>query len=97
MDEKSMIERAVTRHGLTPDEWDEESENGLTARFNGEWIVLEEDEDRGLYDGDTGKLSACVVGAEEYGNQRVIFTFTPDSYEPDSGNEVVPFEDVEPA
>lgn len=97
MDERAMIERALARHGLNPDSWDEEAENGLTARFDNDWIVMEESEERGLYDGDTGKLSVCVVGAEEHGNQRVSFSFTPEGQDPDSGSEVEPFEDIEPA
>lgn len=96
MEDKQMIEDRLSKLGLVPDQWDPESENGLTARFDNDWVVVEEDESRGLYDGDVGKLSACVVGAPEHNNVRVSITFTPEGNDPDSGEEVVPFDDVEP-
>lgn len=85
MSEREMIEAAVARHGFTVKSWDPSHENGLTAML-GHFIVTEGDEDHGLYDGDTGTLDACVVGAAEYGNQRVSFSFVPEGC--DSGADV---------
>lgn len=87
MTDREMIEQALAHNGFTVERWDEENENGLTAVVAGTFTVIEEDEDRGLYDGDSGKLEVCVVGSAENRNQRVYFGFVPDGY--DEANEVV--------
>jgi hypothetical protein len=85
MTEQDMIARYAESHGFTVRGWRDDEENGLTAEL-GRFRVIEDDEDRGLYVDDEGRLEACVVGAAEYGNQRVALSFTPDGY--DSGNDV---------
>lgn len=91
-DEKDMISRAVERHGYSVQEW-REGEDGLEGVL-GQFRVIEEDEDTGLYDGDEGDLIASVVGAAEYGNQRVSFALLMEDY--DMANEVRDLTAVEP-
>lgn len=86
MDNKEMIEARCQREGLTIQAWDEEHENGLTAKLGRYTVVTPDYEDDGLYEGDEGELEACVVGAVQYGNQRVSFSFIPDGC--DGGPEV---------
>lgn len=78
MTEREMIEDACKRQDFTIQEWDEEHENGLTAKLGRYTVVTPDYEDDGLYEGDEGELTACVVGAEQYHNQRVSFSFIPD-------------------
>lgn len=102
MDEKEMIIAELKRHGIDPtpgtgsgDTWSEEDGRPVVT-LDGQWEVLADDEDRGLYEGDPGRVSATVVGATEYNNVRAIITFTPDANDPGTGVEVIPFDDVEP-
>ncbi len=77
----ALIAEALSRHGLVidlerGDRW-QDGENGTEAVMGGKWHAVEDDDERGLYaDGDDGVLSACVVGAPEFGNERVSITFT---------------------
>jgi len=84
--EREMIERACKEHGLTIQGWDEEHENGLTAKLGQYMVTTPDYEEDGLYEGDEGELTACVVGAAKYHNQRVSFSFIGEGM--DSGNEV---------
>ena len=86
MTDREMIEAYAKQHELTITGWDEEHENGLTALFGQYKVVTPDYEDDGLYEGDEGVLSACVVGAAQFRNQRVSLSFTPEGY--DIGNEV---------
>lgn len=94
MNDLERIEKEMDNLGLAYASLDE-TEDGIVATF-GRWLVIGENEDTGLYEGDRGVLSAQVVGAEKYGNVRVCWTFTPDDLDPFTGPEVVPFDDVEP-
>ena len=93
MTDRERIEEALAREGFTAQEWIEHPDNGLTAVV-GRFVVQTDDEDAGLYGGDEGKLDACVVGAEQYANQRVSWTFTAEGY--DEGNEVTDLSVLEP-
>jgi hypothetical protein len=93
MDAKAMIEAAADSHGLTILGWDQ-GESGLEAQLGRYLVVSDDCEDDGLYEGDEGDLTACVVGAEEYRNQRVSFTLTTEDVE--GGNEVRDLDVVEP-
>jgi hypothetical protein len=92
-DARERIEAALSRENLTAGEWRQSELDGLEAVVEGEWGVIDDDEDRGLFAGDRGQLTACVVGAPEHGNERVAFYFIPAGC--DSGDEVRPGEDVE--
>ncbi len=81
---KEMIERRLSREGWDAKSW-REGEDGLEAVI-GRFRVIEEVEDDGLYEGDEGELSACVVGSLKYHNESVAFGFTIDDY--DSHNTV---------
>jgi hypothetical protein len=74
---KEMIEAAVTARGLAVKDWRDDPDDGLTAVL-GRFRVAVEDEREGLYDGDEGVLIASVVGARQYGNERIYFGWTPD-------------------
>jgi len=51
------------------------------ALLKGRWVVIEEDEDAGLFGGDEGTVTASVVGSPKYGNERVFLGFTADGTE----------------
>lgn len=86
MTDKEMIEARAEQDGLAIRGWDEAHENGLTAKLGTYRVTTDDYEDDGLYSGDEGELTACIVGAEQYGNRRVSFSFTMEGY--DEGNEV---------
>lgn len=86
MNNKEMIEARCKQEGLTINSWDEEHENGLTAKLGRFVVTTDDDEDYGLYSGDEGELEACVVGSEQYNNRRISFSFVPDGL--DGGTEV---------
>lgn len=86
MTDKEMIEARCQQEGLTIQGWDEEHENGLTAKLGRYTVTTDDYEEAGFYIDDEGDLSACVVGSEQFGNRRVSFAFTPD--EMDMGNDV---------
>lgn len=76
MDEriKKMIEDEVSREGLSVRSWREDPLDGLTAVLGQHEVTGDEEEDKGLlYVGNRGTLEACVVGAQQYGNERVMF------------------------
>lgn len=87
MTDREMIEDYAEYTMLSIESWDEENENGLTALLSHRWVVVHGDEDRGLYEGDEGVLTLCVVGAERYGNRRVSLSFVADGM--DCGVEIV--------
>lgn len=86
MTDKEMIEQRCQKEGLPIQGWDEENENGLTAKLGSFTVVTDDYADDGLYIDDEGTLEACVVGAEEYHNRRVSFSFKTEGM--DSSNEV---------
>lgn len=57
--------------------------------------IVEEDEDRGFFEGDTGTLYISMVGAPEYGNERVCVSFWDYNFE-EPGAEIVDFDAIEP-
>lgn len=86
MEDKDLIAAAIDRQlGRPVAEWRDDPENGITAVI-GRYTVTEDDDEHGLYSGDEGELTACRVGAPEYGNVRVAFSFTTDGL--DGGNDV---------
>lgn len=72
---RSLIEKACSSEGLTIRGWYADEDEGRIAADLGRGRVLEDDEDEGLFEGDTGKLSCMVVGAAEHGSERVSFAF----------------------
>lgn len=93
MTDRERIEQRVEREGLSVRAWTV-TDDGDTARLGRFTVATDEAEDEGLYYGDAGELSACVVGAAEYRNQRVSFTFTPDGF--DVGLEIEDLAALEP-
>ncbi len=86
MDDKTRIEQAISSFGFVADAWFTDEDGKLTAAL-GTWMVRDDTyEDVGLYAEDVGELTAVVVGAEKYGNQRVMFNFVTEDN--DEGNEV---------
>lgn len=85
MTDREMIEARCKQEGLTIQTW-RDTEDGETALLGRFAVTSNDYEDDGLYESDKGEVSACVVGAEQYNNRRVSFSFTPEGY--DSGNEV---------
>lgn len=94
-EKRKLIEERCEREGLRIDGWLEDHEDGVTADLGG-YRVIEEDEDKGLYDDDVGQMTASVVGSPEYGNVRVSLTFTPEGNDPGSGPEVNDLSVLEP-
>lgn len=93
-DHKRLIEDACTKQGLTVQSWsqDPDYDEPRDQAELGLFAVIEDNDEAGIYEGDEGTLIACVVGAAEFGNERVAFVFTADGC--DSGSEVSPY-DVE--
>jgi hypothetical protein len=73
---KTLIQARLDREGYAAKEW-REGEDGLEAVI-GRFVIVEDDEDRGLYSGDEGPLTACIVGSPEYHNERILFAITPE-------------------
>lgn len=94
MTDKERIEERLQAEGLTAQGWVDDPDNGVTAKLGRYEVVSDDDEDYGFYSGDEGELSACVVGAAQYNNQRVCFTFILDGN--DDGNEVQSLSVLEP-
>jgi hypothetical protein len=89
---RAMIEAACKQHGYTIQAWQDDPEEGRERAILGTAHVYEDDDEKGLYAEDDGQLSALVVGAAQYGNERVMFTLMPEGF--DVGEEVQP-DDVE--
>lgn len=91
-----MIETACKAQGLTIDGWqqDDDYAEPRPEAVLGEWSVVDDDESRGMYAGDTGTLTASVVGGVQYHNEQVKFFFTPEGM--DGGEEVNPLDELEP-
>lgn len=85
---EAMIERRCASFGFTIQGWYTDPDDDRIAADLGQAQVIEDDENTGMYVGDQGKLTASVVGAEQYGNERVSFMFTNNDFEPGNGNEV---------
>lgn len=78
--DQELIEARCKQEGLTITGW-AETDDGETALL-GRYLVSTPDYDAdGLYEGDEGVLSACVVGSTQYGNRGVSFSFTPEGYD----------------
>lgn len=89
---KEMIEERLKSDGLTADEWRVGDSNRPEAVFKNTWEAIE-DLDHGMVsEGEEGTLHAGVVGAPEYGNERVVYQFTAEGS--DVPVECVPFENV---
>lgn len=95
MTDRERIEEACNTQMLGIAGWDEDNDDGITAKL-GRWVVVTpEYDDDGQYEGDVGELTACKVGAEKYGNERVVFSFTPDGT--DGGIVIVDFSALDAA
>lgn len=91
---RRLIEERLRSDGLHPDEW-RNDEDGQIEAVLGKWRVTDEDEDKGLYEGEEGTLTASVVGAPEHGNEQVKYHICLEDQE--VGIECRPFENVEAA
>lgn len=94
MDNKTRITEAAEAQGFTVSEFYEHPDNGLTGKVGQFEVVNDEYEDDGLYLGDLGELEASVVGAAQYRNERVSFTFIAEGN--DAGSEVRDFSCLDP-
>lgn len=72
MEEREIIKARCDSDGFVIREW-RTNEDDETEAVVGRFVVIEDDEDMGLYEGDEGELVVSVVGAEEYNNQRAHF------------------------
>ena len=84
--ERAAIDRALSHQGFMAESW-EENEDGLAAKIAGTFTVIEDDEDAGLFLGDSGTLWAQAVGSAVHGSDRVMFWFVRDGEDFDTGNE----------
>jgi hypothetical protein len=94
MTDREMIEARCKAEGLRISEWDEEHENGLTAKCGRYEVVSRDTDEEGPYVGDEGVLEVCVVGSAEYKNQSVSFSLLVDGY--DMSYDVDDLSDLEP-
>ncbi len=86
MTNREMIEACCQQEGYSIKSWIDDEDDGETAVLGRFEVNTADYDNDGLYNGDAGELRACVVGAEQYGNRRVCFSFKPD--ESDGGVEV---------
>jgi len=94
MEDRERIEAHCATEGLKIVGWRDDAVDGVTALL-GRWVVITDDyEDQGLYLEDEGELSAVVVGAAEYHNQRVHIGFKPDGT--DAADEVPDMSALDP-
>jgi hypothetical protein len=93
MTDRERIEQALAREGLTADDWKDDPDDGLTAVI-GRYRCVDDDERSYAFSEDEGVMSASVVGAEQYHNQRVAFAFLADGT--DAAMEIAGFEYYEP-
>jgi hypothetical protein len=89
--DREMIEGALRVFGYSAREW-RDGEEGIEAVL-GRFRVLADDEREGVFEGDEGTLTACVVGSAYYGNRRVMFGFTPDG---NDGADEVDLDNMDP-
>lgn len=77
---KQMIQDACDKQAVPIKSWgqDEDYAEPRPQAILGRASAITEDEDRGLYEGCEGELTASVVGAPEHGNERVYFGFMED-------------------
>lgn len=68
---KLLIQARLDRAGMVAHEW-RDGDDGTEALL-GRYAAFEDDDSAGLYEGDEGELSAYVVGAQRYHNERVMF------------------------
>lgn len=88
-EQRRLIERALTTWGLNAESWENDPDNGDRLKATiGDAEVHTDDEDHGLFEGDSGKMTASVVGGLEYGNLRVAFYFEDSVRE--GGEEITP-------
>lgn len=73
IDAKTKIEAGLSENGFGYEvqEW-REGEDGPEAVL-GRFRVLADNEDEGVFEGDTGTLVVCLVGAPEYGNEGLSY------------------------
>jgi hypothetical protein len=80
---REMIERVVKQQGFSIQSWGE-GEDGVYASL-GRVRILEDDDNEGLLADTEGELSASVVGAAHFGNERVAFHYTEDGMDEMTG------------
>lgn len=86
MDYGKMIERAVKSRGFSIKSWDQDEDYPERPAANlGRFRVLDDDEQRGFFSGTEGVISANVVGAAVYRNERVAFYYTEDGMDEMTG------------
>lgn len=94
MTDREMIESRCGQEGLSIRGWSV-TEDGDTASLGRFTVTTADFDDDGLYEGDTGELTACIAGSDKYHNRRVVFSFTAEGY--DEGNEVRELYALDPA
>lgn len=79
---RELIERTIASYGYPAKEWGIDDDGDVRADL-GRFRVIANDDDHGLFEGDEGVVFAGVVGAQEYHNESVAFSFQGDDF--DSG------------
>lgn len=79
---RELIEREISTYGYPVKEWGIDEDGDVQANL-GRFRVITDDEDFGLFEGDEGVVFAGVVGAAEYNNEGIAFSFQGDDF--DSG------------
>lgn len=76
---KQLIGSRLDSEGYPVKEW--RTHDGEFEGVIGRAIVIEEHEDGGIYIDATGLVTASVVGAAKFGNERVAFHMYEDGYD----------------
>lgn len=90
---QQIIEEKLKHEMLAVDRF-VDGEDVREAILKHTWEVVEDDENAGLFEGDEGEVRASVVGAPEYGNERVTFSLHTEDHT--DGVECRPLDNVQP-
>lgn len=97
MDYKEMIEKAVVAEGHSVVSWEKDEDQPDRPAANlGRFTALDDDDETGIYSGTEGVVKASVVGAPEYGNERVAFYYYDDEMDGEMTGELKSFDIMDP-
>lgn len=90
---RDMIEKRLDDEGYIAESW-REGDDGLEAVVGRFEATSDTGTMGSIFAGERGELTACVVGAQQYNNEHVMFSFTADDTE--GGDEITDLSVLEP-